>query len=428
MPENNAAYDALVLDARLRQSLVTIRSLGQRGLRVAALESTQGDTQTELRTLPAFSSRWCRQAFVAASGLDAYTLCLDKALATTRASVLIVSSDSTLAFVRQQREELARRIQLALASEQALAIAVNKQQTLAIAQQLGLDIPRSIEVKDRSMVEDAVRELGLPLVVKPVESWLWDQQQAQPGIRVVCKVANSVAEAYLAVEELHRYGGTTLFQPFLSGRRESVNLLYARGTVHACFTQWAKRTYPQLGGTSVYRQSIITPPDIGAQAERLVREIDLEGYSEIEFRRDAVGKPYLMEINPRLSASIELAVRAGVDFPSLLFQWARGERVENVKTYCTGIWMRHLGGDIDTTVQSLTHADRPEVVPASQAISAFLLAFLRPAYYDYWLWQDPVPALKAVSGFLRSNLKLLFHKLRSRIEQGSVLAAFGGKR
>ena len=31
-------YDALILDAQLRQSLVSIRSLGQRGMRVAAME------------------------------------------------------------------------------------------------------------------------------------------------------------------------------------------------------------------------------------------------------------------------------------------------------------------------------------------------------------------------------------------------------
>ena len=31
-------YDALILDAHLRQSLVSVRSLGRRGMRVAALE------------------------------------------------------------------------------------------------------------------------------------------------------------------------------------------------------------------------------------------------------------------------------------------------------------------------------------------------------------------------------------------------------
>src|SRR5438105_575078 len=65
-PENcKLTYDALVLDARLRQSLATARSLGHRGLRVAALESSSNvETST---SVPTFSSRWCRQKFVAPS-------------------------------------------------------------------------------------------------------------------------------------------------------------------------------------------------------------------------------------------------------------------------------------------------------------------------------------------------------------------------
>ncbi|HYX49229.1 MAG TPA: hypothetical protein VE843_05775, partial [Ktedonobacteraceae bacterium] len=31
----NSTYDALIMDAKLRQSLVTVRSLGSRGMRVA---------------------------------------------------------------------------------------------------------------------------------------------------------------------------------------------------------------------------------------------------------------------------------------------------------------------------------------------------------------------------------------------------------
>ncbi len=44
---------------------------------------------------------------------------------------------------------------------------------------------------------------------------------------------------------------------------------------------------PPLGGVSVFRKSIAVPQDIGDQAERLVRAINLEGYCEVEFRRDA---------------------------------------------------------------------------------------------------------------------------------------------
>lgn len=62
-----------------------------------------------------------------------------------------------------------------------------------------------------------------------------------------------------------------------------------------------------------------------------------EIFNEVEFWRDSAGIPYLMEINPRLSASVELAVRVGVDFPYLLYQWANGDHIPMVKEYRTGI-------------------------------------------------------------------------------------------
>jgi predicted ATP-grasp superfamily ATP-dependent carboligase len=155
------------------------------------------------------------------------------------------------------------------------------------------------------------------------------------------------------------------------------------------------------------RQSIAVPADIGDQSERLVREIDLEGYSEVEFRRDSNGKPYLMEINPRLSASVEVAVRAGVDFPYLLYQWANGDPIDRVKGYRVGGWMRYLEGDIITTAQALSQRGRPGVTPPAQAITAFFLSFCKPMGYDYVDWRDPLPACTATIDFVRYLLRRL---------------------
>jgi hypothetical protein len=107
-------FDALVLDAGLRQSLATVRSLGSRGLRVAALGTSGG--------APAFSSRWCQQAFIcpADEGTEAYFSYLEQLLERISVRVLITSSDATLALIRQHREQLEQRVHIALAKEPAL--------------------------------------------------------------------------------------------------------------------------------------------------------------------------------------------------------------------------------------------------------------------------------------------------------------------
>lgn len=390
-------YDALILDALLRQSLVTVRSLGRRGYRVAALENCAA---------PAFSSRWCRHSFIysANEGAQSYLDYLEQALDRTGARVLIPSSDGTIALLRRHRAHLEQRTQIALAKEPALAIAVNKERTLSIATHLGLSVPRSVTVGSVEVVSSALKTIGLPLVVKPVESWVAGDQAGLQGARMASRLATTATEAYRAVEELTAQGGAVLFQQYLPGRREAVSLLYANGKVHARFAQWAKRTEPPLGGTSVLRQSIAVPEDSGSQAERLVSEIGLEGYAEVEFRRDNAGVPYLMEINPRLSASVEIAERSGIDFPYLLYQWASGEQIDTVTSYHTGNWMRYLKGDMMTTIAALQQRGRPGVLSPVRAMLAFCSSFLQPMDYDYLNWHDPAPAIKATASFTRSWL------------------------
>src|SRR5437588_3337925 len=100
-------YDALVLDARLRQSLMTVRSLGRRGLRVAALGTFAG--------VPTFSSRWCQQAFVCSAdeGANAYLAYLEQLLESTDAHVLITSSDATIALIRENSKRIERLVRFA---------------------------------------------------------------------------------------------------------------------------------------------------------------------------------------------------------------------------------------------------------------------------------------------------------------------------
>jgi predicted ATP-grasp superfamily ATP-dependent carboligase len=401
MTRETETYDALVLDAALRQSLATVRSLGRQGLRLAVAEVAT--VLEESPHVPAFSSRWCHHIYtVPAFKQDSgqFYAHLKRLLQSVETRVLMTSSDGTLAVLRRYRKELEHFTRVALAKEDALAVAVDKEQTLAIAARLGIAVPRGTTLSTTDGVGEAIRDIGLPAVVKPVESW-----QAGQGVRLICQLVTTQEEARRVVEEQTRCGGSVLFQQFLSGRREAVNFLYANGEMYARFAQWAKRTQPPLGGTSVYRQSIALPRDIGEQAERLVREIELEGYSEVEFRRDAHGKPYLMEINPRLSASIEVAIRAGVDFPYLLYRWACGERLLPVGGYQTGRWMRFLEGDFRATMQSIKQRGRPGVTSPLQAIAEFVSAFCVPASYDYVDWKDPRPMWTAALDYYHRTFR-----------------------
>jgi predicted ATP-grasp superfamily ATP-dependent carboligase len=90
-----------------------MRSLGRRGLRVAALETFD--------KVPAFSSRWYKQKVVcqAEEGTTAYLKYLEQVLDDTSVRVLIASSDATVALICLHREQLEKRVCIALAKEPA---------------------------------------------------------------------------------------------------------------------------------------------------------------------------------------------------------------------------------------------------------------------------------------------------------------------
>jgi predicted ATP-grasp superfamily ATP-dependent carboligase len=209
--DRHLAYDALVLDAILKQSLATVRSLGSRGLRVAALGTSD--------SLATYSSKWCKQAFVCTSeeGTNEYLAFLEKVLDENNTRVLITSSDATIELIRRHRKRLEQRVGIALAKESALSIALNKERTLQFAKNLGISTPRAVIVQSDSEVEAALHEIGLPVVVKPMQSWVWSNQQ---GMRLASKLVTTSDEARTIVEELTNLGVKAILQQYLSGRRE----------------------------------------------------------------------------------------------------------------------------------------------------------------------------------------------------------------
>src|SRR4029077_11425951 len=164
----------------------------------------------------------------------------------------------------------------------------------------------------------------------------------------------------------------------------------------------------------VTRESIPLPHDIADAARRLVEELGLEGYAEVEFRRDRAGTPVLMEINPRLSASVEVAIRAGVDFPRLIYQWATDGELERNVGYQTGVRMRWLGGDIRWLVDSVRAQGRPDALPVGRALWSFTRDFGRASGYDYLTRDDLRPAAVATWGALGSTGKTVARRAARR--------------
>jgi predicted ATP-grasp superfamily ATP-dependent carboligase len=365
--------DVLLLDAQYRQVLACLRDYAGAGLRVGAVAC-----ESEAWWAPAMRSRWCAvHASVPdfSADADAYLMAVTNLVKEWQPRLVVPAHDGSIEALRTGRTELEHHTTLALAGEAAMAIAVSKARTLELAAGLGLRAPRSIALREHDDVAAVVRELGLPAVIKPAESWV---VQGGAGTRLSTHSVATVAEARQRADEVFSAGGEALVQEWLPGRREAVSLFYADGRFWARMAQASHRDWPLLGGVSVLCETIPLDAEITTGAERLVEAMNLEGCSMVEFRRDREGRPALMEVNPRMGGSVALALAAGVDFPRLLWNWKVGERLDAVTSYRIGQRLRWLPGDIRHLRSVFDSQGRPDVPSRTRATARFLADFVRP--------------------------------------------------
>ena len=124
------------------------------------------------------------------------------------------------------------------------------------------------------------------------------------------------------------------------------------------------------------RESIEPDPELLADSERLLAELGWTGVAMVEFRRRPGGPGVLMEINPRFWGSLQLAIDAGVDFPSLWVSLQRGEQVSPGPAR-VGVRCRWLLGDLDHLLVSLRRRAMREATGRrpSQVVTDFVRGF-----------------------------------------------------
>jgi predicted ATP-grasp superfamily ATP-dependent carboligase len=382
--------DILILDAMNKQSLASARRLGRAGLRVALGESA-GQYRPSSPP-PSFASRYCARTLTLPdyiTDMASYVAEVVSFARDHRVKVVLPTGDESIAALAPHRERFAELgCVLAVASDAALEIATDKGRTLEVAAKLGIDYPKSVEVAGVAGLRRAEAEFGYPFVVKPTISWT-----GNTGVRVAPVEVIDEAEALDAITRFLATGAGVLAQQLASGRREGVSLFIADGEVLAHCGHVAHRTSPALGGASVMRESIEVPAEVLDAAVRLAVAIGVEGACEVEFRRDASGHPLLMEINPRLAGTLENAIRSGVDFPLMIWQWATGQPVQPAQTYRAGVRTRWLRGDLRWLVENQRRIGRPDSVPSAHAVWTFMSEFSRTRYYDYFDRDDMRPGL-----------------------------------
>ncbi len=392
----------LVLDGVGESSLAIVRSLGKRGIEV----DVGALAHPSLSSL----SRYCTQHFIYPDPFEYKGRFQDAILDRLRSrhyDLVVPTTDLTLCPLMEVRESIEALAPMAAASNEALAAAHSKSQTLEIARRLEIPVPKTVIIADRQELCRIAEELSYPVVVKPDRSKVW--YSGNSGIALITAYASSPLELEMHFERLSSYG-PVLMQEHVRGPAVGIGALSAQGEVLFAFQFRSLHEVPLTGGTSSYRVSEKVDRDLLNYTAKLMRSLSWTGVSHIEFiREERTWRPVLMEINGRFWASLPLAVAAGADFPSYLFDLMIGGKPDFPPGYKVGMRGRQICKDWEWFVQAMFKADYREAcrglvhLPDSRDAVREILALFHPSErIDTFDISDIMPGLYDCGRLLRS--------------------------
>jgi len=331
----------LVLDAATTQALTVVRSLGSRGINVAAADSVQW--------AKSFFSRFCGETFAYTSpavSIDAFLKGVQDLLRGRPYDLLLPISDRTILPISLRREEVSPLLKaLSLPPHEAIEIAQDKEKTLHLAQSLGVPVPATKCLDDLSQLEEIADSCLYPIVVKPRASYRVVGDQVISGGRP--QYAFNREEFIAKYKAAHQLSPFPIVQEFVPGVGFGVFMLMNQGQPRVLFGHQRLREMFPTGSGSSYRVSVPVDPRMREYTLRLLQALNWHGVAMVEFKQDRRdGIPKLMEINGRFWGSLPLAIAAGVDFPYLLCRMMLEGDIEEVVTYRVGVRCRWLVGDL----------------------------------------------------------------------------------
>jgi predicted ATP-grasp superfamily ATP-dependent carboligase len=391
----------VVTDGEQRAALAAVRSLGRAGYSVHACSARK-------RSL-AGSSRYSSTSTTVADPLrepGAYVDELVRLTGCTNADVLLPVSEASLLAVLPERDRFDCIIPFA--DEAAFRRVCDKSWVLDTAKKHDIAVPAQVELRN---VDDASRLLGdagYPLVLKPYRSLAGENGEL---MHVSVTYASSPHALESALQKIPASAYPVLAQQRIEGPGFAISVLVWKGELLAAFAHRRIREKPPSGGVSVLRESIPLDEELLAKSLALLAELAWEGVAMVEFKLDRrTGIPYLMEINGRLWGSLQLAIDAGVDFPSLLVSAALGGNPEAVVQYPPDVRSRWEWGDVDHLLASMFRSRASLSLPASSqrhlrlhSVTQFLRSFASDDVPEVFRRDDPRPFFRETMNWFRGQ-------------------------
>jgi predicted ATP-grasp superfamily ATP-dependent carboligase len=372
----------LLTDGEARAALAACRGLHHAGYEVAAVAGEQ----------PA-ASHWSRACSEQLAAPDprvdraGFAAALTSALASAEYDVLLPGSDAALLAISEHRDQFGGT-STGLPDHEIVRRCLNKLSLLEAGPEAGLPVPETEKCDGAYEAAAAAGRIGYPVLIKPWTSVIPEGRGIRQ--RPSC-VAEDPTELSSAVDD---FGTPLLVQRRVVGSVHSLAGVRAGGEMLAIAFSRYRRTWPPDAGNVSCSESLEAPSDLLRRAAALLDVLGWEGIFEIELIRDGAGRFTLIDLNPRIYGSLELAIRAGAPIPSAWCDWLLGRPVRAGDAHA-GVRYRWE----DAEAHNLLHLFRAGRIRQAAAV-------MRPrsgTAHAYFRLGDPAPLVAHAAGLFRSR-------------------------
>lgn len=384
---NKNMVPALVLGCH-KIGLGIIRALGEKGIPVVGVYYNKMDMGYVSRYVVA--DYHCPHPDYDELGFIAFLMELAKKWGT---SVLVPSDDATLIPVSKHKRALSERYRVAAVDWEITEKFIAKKNTYAIAKEIGVPAPETLIPADLSEALDFVKKVGFPCLLKPSVGHTFYGMFKKKMLFL--ENSNQLEIAYNETETIDN---EMMLQEFIPGDDMSganYNSFFVDGGPRIEVTAAKVRLSPPRTG---FPRVVVSRhiADLLAPGRKMLSAINYDGYSCMEFKKDARNGVYkLMEINGRLNLTTPLSVKAGINFPYLAYTYAiTGKLPDEEYSYKEGIYWIDLLNDIKETIKS-TVEERTDV-------AEYIKPYLQPHVFAVLSMYDPLPFIKRMKDIVIS--------------------------
>ena len=332
IPMSKESLKVLLIEGNARQVLPMARAMRELGVHVITYNTSCLDF--------GYASRYPNKKILAYANKEdeeGTLKALINELTKEKYDLIVPMNDDIAILLSKHKPTIEQYASVAVNDWERFKIASDKLETMRVCMENGIPCPKTALSYEKYV--SSKHSFQYPLVVKP-----------RTGCGAVgfyiAKHEKDLKEYYELAEKKY---GKCLIQEYIPQtdlQYKAELYIDGYGDLKSAVVFAKVRWYPVDGGSSTLNKTV-DRPDIIESCRKLLQSIGWFGYADIDLiqdPRDNIAK--IIEINPRITGSVKICFKAGVNFAQQILEDYSGKEVTLFLDYKKDIYLRYFQKDL----------------------------------------------------------------------------------